>query len=168
MLSLREFTDKDAQAVACWAEDERTMRFWSADQFDHYPLCADDILSFYNKILSHGDRVFRFVAEEDGCAVGHFLLREFDREHHFVRIGFVILAPCARGKGYGKKMMKLAVDFAVSHLDARRITLGVFTNNPAAYGCYRSLGFQKDPAKIDKMHTFFGEEWICTELELRV
>lgn len=46
-----------------------------------------------------------------------------------------------RGKGYGKTLLKLAIDYARDILHAKRITLGVLCDNHSAFECYRSLGF---------------------------
>ena len=40
-------------------------------------------------------------------------------------------------------MLALRHAFEVMH--AARVTLGVFDNNPAAYGCYKAVGFREAP-----------------------
>ncbi len=79
------------------------------------------------------------------------------------RFGFVIVDDSKRGKGYGKQMLRLAIDYAKRELGAQRITLGVFDNNPLAIHCYESVGFVvtgTDTYAID------GEEWTGKEMEL--
>lgn len=71
--------------------------------------------------------------------------------------------PCFRGKGYGKKMLSLGISHAFDCCGAKKVTLGVFSNNPGAYHCYKSLGFRE----IGSTAYSFGEEtWTCLELEL--
>lgn len=46
------------------------------------------------------------------------------------------------------------------------MTLGVFSNNPGAYYCYKSVGFTE--TGITK-EGYIGEEiWTCIELELSI
>ena len=68
-----------------------------------------------------------------------------------------------RGKGYGKQLLRLAIDYAHQELGAQKITLGVFCDNHSAVECYKSVGFRitgEDAYSID------GEEWKEFEMEL--
>lgn len=65
--------------------------------------------------------------------------------------------------GYGRKLLKLAINYARNILHAKRITLGVFCDNLPAFECYKSVGFTNignDSYMID------GEEWQGYEMEL--
>lgn len=62
-----------------------------------------------------------------------------------------------------KQMLQLAIKKAQQEFGARKITLGVFENNPSAFHCYESVGFVVtgiDTYAID------GEEWSGKEMEL--
>ena len=47
---------------------------------------------------------------------------------------------------------------------ARKATLGVFENNPAAYYCYKAAGFRNAPAEGPETYRVLGENWQCLEL----
>lgn len=81
-----------------------------------------------------------------------------------MRFGFVIIDDSKRGKGYGKQMLRLTIEYAQQNLGANRITLGVFYHNLSALECYKSVGFY-----ITRMDTYTidGEEWKGFEMELR-
>ena len=80
-----------------------------------------------------------------------------------MRFGFVIISPELRGKGNGKKMLGLAIQYAKSQLHASRITLGVFSNNPKAHACYESVGFKEyNTSTVD----ILGSNWECVDMEL--
>ena len=82
-----------------------------------------------------------------------------------VRFGFVIVSPEIRGKGYGRKMLELAIDYAKKEFGAKKITLGVFENNPKAQHCYESLGFVPVSQKtVNIMNT----GWVCIDMELNL
>ena len=94
---------------------------------------------------------------------GFFTLRRPEPEKDELRFGFVILDPALRGRGLGKEMLRLAMEYAVRELKASRITLGVFANNPSARACYEAVGF-RPAGKTSLCKTPFGE-WECIEME---
>lgn len=63
-------------------------------------------------------------------------------------------------------MLKLAIDYTFNILGAKRITLGVFDNNPRAYCCYKASGFEE--IENDKGFTIemLGEKWKIIEMEI--
>ena len=80
-----------------------------------------------------------------------------------VRFGFVIVSPEIRGKGYGKKMLELAIEYARTELHATKATLGVFANNPKAQACYESLGFSPISTRVVNI---LNTDWECIDMEL--
>lgn len=83
-----------------------------------------------------------------------------------LRMGFVIVDPNERGKGYGKAMLQLGLKYAFEIYGAKKVSLGVFENNASAYHCYKAVGF--DDVILDDIETYsvFGEEWNCKELKI--
>lgn len=104
----------------------------------------------------------------DGCSViGHLFIRYPNKDDKtLVRFGFIILSPESRGKGSGKKMVELAIEYAKTVLYASKITLGVFTNNERARHCYEATGFQP----TEKVITYMMPDcaWECIEMELNI
>ena len=95
--------------------------------------------------------------------IGHILLRFPSEDKSVIRFGFIIVDDSKRGIGYGKQMLRLAIDYAQRELDAQKITLGVFCDNTSAVECYKSVGFRiigADAYSID------GKEWKGFEMEL--
>lgn len=112
--------------------------------------------------LYEGDDKFPLTMVEGGRIVGHIMLRYPSEDKDVIRFGFVIIDDTLRGKGYGRKLLQLAIDYARGILHAKRITLGVFCDNHSAFKCYRSVGFtiiDNDSYMID------GEEWRGYEME---
>ena len=102
--------------------------------------------------------------DEDGL-VGSLILRFNNTERTIVRLGFIIVDDTKRGKGYGKKMVQLATKYAFEFLGAKKVTLGVFDNNPSAYHCYKAAGFQENGESFKI--PLFGETWTVIELEMK-
>ncbi len=158
-MTLRPYIKTDAPIILSWIEDRTAFRKWSADRFPVYPPMPKDMNAQYA-----ADNIFPFTAiDDDGKVVGHLMLRYPDASKTIVRFGFVIVSNHLRGKGYGKRLLQLAIERAINELRAKKITLGVFDNNPSALHCYESVGFSivgEAPYIID------GEEWKCLEMEI--
>lgn len=110
------------------------------------------------------DSIFPFTAIDDnGKVVGHLILGYPDPSKTVIRLGFIIIDEQFRRKGYGRELLKLAIQKARRNYKAQKITLGVFDNNPSAIRCYESVGFittGTDTYSID------GEEWTGKEMEI--
>ena len=165
MLRLRPYKRCDAEYIACWFEEERAFRKWCADRYDHYPVSAEDINRHYDS-YGDSDAFFQFTAFDEQGPAGHLTMRFTDEAKQTVRFGFVVVDSSRRGMGYGKEMLRLAIQYAFEILKARKITLGVFENNPRAYRCYQSVGFEPAVQGEPQYYHVFGEDWKCLEMEL--
>ncbi len=158
-MTLRPYIKTDAPIILTWIKDRMTFRKWSADKYLFYPPMPEDM-----DVQYVADNIFPFTAVDDeGNVVGHLMLRYPGISKTVVRFGFVIVSDELRGKGYGKRMLQLAIEKAKNEFGAKKITLGVFANNPSAQHCYESVGFKvvgEEPYAID------GEEWKCLEMEI--
>ena len=158
-MTLRPLKIDDAPVILSWIKDLSAFRKWSADRYPAFPPKPEDILAQYES-----DVIFPFTAiDNDGKIVGHIMLRYPDSSKTVIRLGFVIVDDNLRGKGYGKQMLQLAIQKAKNVFGAKKITLGVFDNNPSALHCYESVGFRvvgTDSYLID------GEEWTGKEMEM--
>jgi len=163
-MKLRDFKMEDAPIIASWLRSEEELYKWSADRFNKYPLSGDDIIENYAPQLKTG-RFFSITATDDSEEiVGHFIIR-YPRENDdsSVRFGFVILNPDRRGKGLGKEMIRLGIQYVKGHLSASRIDLGVFENNESARYCYEAAGFKEYGRRKCAMPI---GTWNCIDLEL--
>ena len=158
-MTLRPFAIDDAPVILSWIKDLSAFRKWSADRYPAFPPKPEDIIAQYAS-----DNIFPYTAiDDDGNIVGHIMLRYPDSSKNVIRFGFVIVDNQLRGKGYGKQMLQLAIQKAIKEYGAKKITLGVFDNNPSAFHCYESVSFKvigTDSYLID------GEEWTGKEMEM--
>lgn len=161
-MRLRPFKKCDAEEIVTWIENEHIFRLWCADRFESYPISAQELIQSYNASLD-SDEVFHFVAYDESGISGYFIIRYPDKNDiNTVRLGFVLLDNRKRGQGLGKQMIKLAIDYAVNIMGAKKVTIGVFENNPSALNCYLKSGFMD--TGITDTYPISGEEWICREL----
>lgn len=162
MFTICDYNESDAQIILGWITDEKSFRQWSADKYESYPPKPEEMNRFYKEIKSNGAQPFVFY--DDNKAIGHFILRPLPDENvKTVRIGFIIVDSTIRGKGYGRRMLELALEYAFNTLDAQRVTLGVFENNPKARKCYESVGFRQWD---ESSFIVNGENWKCLEMEI--
>ncbi len=166
MIRLRQYKPCDAKAIVSWIKDEEALRKWGSDRFGDFPITADDINEKYSD--NNGDCIeednFYPVTAFDECGiVGSMIMRFTDNEKNVLRFGFVIVDDTKRGKGYGKEMLRLSIKYAFEIFGARKITIGVFDNNPSALHCYKSVGFKEVG---EEFYNIMGEKWRCVELEM--
>ena len=158
-MTLRPFTPNDAETILSWCKDKHSFRLWSADRYKDFPARPEEMMMQYD-----GQNMYPLTAIVDDGMIGHILLRYPSEDKSIIRFGFVIVDDSKRGKGYGKQLLSLAIDYAMRELGAKSITLGVFCDNNSAVKCYKSVGFRiigMDSYVID------GEEWKGYEMELK-
>ena len=156
-MTLRPFNINDAETILSWCKDKHAFRRWSADRYKEFPAQPEEMKKQYE-----GDNMYPLTAVVGDAIIGHILLRYPSEDKSVIRFGFVIVDDSKRGMGYGKRMLRLAIDYAQQQLGTRRITLGVFCDNLSAVECYKSVGFRimgMDSYLID------GEEWKGYEME---
>jgi len=161
---LRKYIKSDADEIIKWIKDERALRLWSADRYGDYPIKAEDINNNYDECVSAGN-FYPMTLMDGDKIIGHLILRNPDSNKDTIRLGFIIVNPDLRGKGYGKTLINEAIKYAKNALNAKEINLGVFENNESAYHCYKSVGFKE--VRTDKnVYTFQNESWNCIEMLL--
>ena len=168
-MKLRPYKAGDARTITSWIKDETALRKWSSDRYGAYPITAQDINYKYlecNGDCTEPDNFYPMTAVDGDDVVGHLILRYTNPEKTVIRLGFIIVDDSKRGKGYGKKMIQMAIKYAFDMLKARKITLGVFDNNPSAYYCYKAAGFKEIIMEQPCIYEILGEKWNCIEMEV--
>ena len=158
-MELRAYTKNDAETVISWCENEDIFYKWTAGILGDYPITPER--------LTFGENVKPYIAVDGGEPVGFFILRRPGEADDVLRVGFVINNPELRGKGFGKKMLLLAIKEALSVPGIKEVTLGVFTNNLPAYHCYKAAGFKEIEGAPPETYKLKGEEWTVLEMYLK-
>ena len=163
---LRAYTREDSPVIAGWVRTEEELYRWSADRYGFFPLLPYSIDENYIPQLQTGRFIALTGVDEEGTPVGHLIIRyPKENDDSSVRFGFIIVDPEIRGKGYGRELLRLAIDYVRNNLTATRIDLGVFVNNPKAKRCYESVGFTEYGAHV--IDTPFGP-WDCIDMEMYI
>ena len=157
MLELVPFTEADIDRLPGWISTPEEHFLWTASGFE-YPLAREAFRDFLRAGTERGDRLF-FKAVIEGEAIGHIELGAIDLRNRSLRIGRVLLAPAARGRGLGEEMMRAALAIAFDRFQAHRVELGVFDINPRAIACYERVGFRRDGVRREAFLAPSGEYW---------
>ncbi len=156
MIRIRPYKVADANAILSWCQEEKAFYQWTAGVLGKYPITQNEF-GFVEAFMP-------FTAFDESEIIGFFILRNPKESPDELRFGFVIVNPDKRGKGYGKAMLQLGLKFAFEIYGAKRASLGVFENNPAAYYCYKAVGFHDVVSDTPETYQILGEEWMCKEL----
>ena len=161
MLRIRPYKSADADTILSWCKDEKAFYQWTAGVLGNYPITQNEF-KFVESLMP-------FTAFDETGMIGFFTLRNPDEAANELRFGFVTIQPDKRGKGYGKAMLRLGLEFVFERYGAKKATLGVFENNPSAYYCYKAVGFHDIVRDIAETETYnvLGEEWKCKEMEIK-
>ena len=99
-----------------------------------------------------------YVATENNGQIIGFFCYSVNPTDNIGFLKFVIIDKSKRGKGYGKEMLNLALQYAFQITGASAVQLNVFNENVLAKQCYESIGFVE--RKIDKdVFPCKGELW---------
>lgn len=130
---------KDYAYIAEWIDDERAHAFWCANRFP-YPITQQSFHDLLEKNAMDWTDSAYVATENDGQLIGFFCY-SVNTEDNIGFLKFVIVDKTKRGKGYGKEMLHLALQYAFQSTGAETVQLHVFHENAAAKHCYEKVGF---------------------------
>lgn len=101
------------------------------------------VSAYRHTIESIEENGLYIVLEVDDMLAGHLLLEPLplSSSRHVVALTIVV-HPGNTGKGYGRKLMEYAVEWAREAHHVEKIELRVRSTNPRAIALYESLGFE--------------------------
>jgi putative acetyltransferase len=123
----------------------------------------DDVLNMYEAYLP--ERSVYFVAEVDGKVVGGGGIQPLkDTDQNICELQKVYIDKEYRGKGIGKKIVQMCIDFAKkSNYDA--IYLETFPNMIGAQKLYKKLGFRFIDHALGNTGHKTNEIWMLKKLK---
>ena len=148
--------NKDYEYLSIWIDNERTHAFWCANLFP-YPMTP----KFFHDFLETNSMDWTdsaYVATENNGQVVGFFCYSVNTEDNIGFLKFIIIDKTKRGRGYGKEMLNLALQYAFQITGAKAVQLNVFNENILAKRCYEKVGFIE--RKTDKdIFTYKDELW---------
>ncbi|MFD4871547.1 GNAT family N-acetyltransferase [Streptomyces sp. NPDC058412] len=158
-MEVRAFTLADAAVIRPWISGPAELLMWAGPGFT-WPLDEPQLAAY---AVEPGRRTWTGVGP-DGRLVGHASLR-LGADGVAARLGRVLVAPDARGQGYGAALLTRVLTFAFAELGLERVELGVFAHNGSAVRLYERLGFRvgrvlPDVERVD------GQSWTALQMSL--
>lgn len=151
---LRPFKKEDLDIVYAWRNDPE-LRFLV--MMHPYPVTREQDVAWFEHLLNDiTNKTISFACEtkQDGRLFGYFQLRDINQHHRHAFLGIVIGESAARGKGFGKEVLKLGISYGLKYLGLHKISLEVLIKNENAIRLYKSLGFSDEG--IYKSHFYFN------------
>jgi diamine N-acetyltransferase len=147
-LKIRPLERHDLRFVHELNNDAKIMRYWFEEPYETF----SELSQLYDRHV-HDQRERRFVViDAAGETVGLVELIELDYIHRRGEFQ-IIIAPSAQGRGYATIATRLAIDYAFSVLNLRKLYLIVDLSNTAAIHVYEKCGFVHEAELIEE---FFG------------
>ncbi|MDC7290483.1 GNAT family N-acetyltransferase [Blautia schinkii] len=138
--------NKDYVCLSKWIDDERIHAFWCANRLP-YPMTPKSFHEFLEKNSMDWSESAYVATENNGQVVGFFCY-SVNTEDNIGFLKFIMIDNTKRGKGYGKQMLNLALQYAFQITGAEAVQLNVFSENTLAKQCYEQVGFVE--RNIDK------------------
>lgn len=148
--------EKDYEWIQRWDDHEKVHAFWCADLIP-YPLTKQAFHAFLEKNAEKW-MDSAYVATEDGGKPVGFFCYSVNEQDNAGFLKFVIVDDQKRGMGYGREMLRLALQYAFCITGVERVRLNVFAENRAARHCYEAAGFREE-SRAENVFAYRGEWW---------
>lgn len=156
-MRLRPYKKCDDKYLMTWFNDEKKFQMWSAGDYT-YPLDYQQLQKHREKFEENENAWLFSMLDEDGKVVGHVAIKNVDYRKNTAYIGFIVVDPKQRGKGYGKKLVDLITKYIFEILKINQVTLYVYAKNPIAKKCYESVGFEEGGLEVEQFQ-YKNEKW---------
>jgi len=153
-INLRPVTESDFIRFYKWHTDGE-IRFQTA--MHPFPVTERMETDWFEKVNNDiSNKRVIFVVEEifSKTAIGYFQLTEINFINRNAMLGIVIGEKEWQGKGIGREIMELGLEYGFKFLGLLKISLLVLEQNVNAVKLYESLGFTKEG--LLKEHYFFN------------
>ena len=156
-MRLRPYKKCDDKYIINWFDDEKKFQMWSAGDYN-YPLNQEQLHKHRQRFEENENAWLLSMLDEDGIPVGHVAIKNVNYKRNTAYIGFIVVDPQKRGKGYGKELVNLITRYIFEILKIDEVTLYVYDQNPIAKKCYESVGFKQ--TTIEKAQfEYKNEKW---------
>jgi len=100
--------------------------------------------AFYESRTREDEDLAPFAIEAEGKYIGYCGLRGLQNRDGNLELGILIGDREYWGRGYGREVVRLLLDYGFHYLGARRIALTTHAKNERAIRCYLACGFVEE------------------------
>jgi RimJ/RimL family protein N-acetyltransferase len=149
VVSLREILPEDEENLYRWRMDPLSRSMFRNTEEAPYELHRSMIEQYFQP----GSRDCWFIIEAEQTPVGALALYNFDDQGLTCEYGRFVIAPDVRRRGYGRRALRLLMDYAHS-AGIRRVRCEVLSSNTGALRLYRELGFVQEAEHREGARSF--------------
>lgn len=135
---LRPAREDDARAVHAWRNAAETRRHF----FDPAPVSWTDHAGWFARTLAAADRHLLIAEDADGTPLG--VLRFDETADGAEAEASIYLVPGVSGRGLGRAVMAVGMDWLRAETAVRRVTARVKEGNGASIRMFEAAGFATD------------------------
>ncbi|MEV4439975.1 GNAT family protein [Streptomyces sp. NPDC049577] len=142
LVKLRAMEPSDAEALWRWNHDPEVMRW----MFDDYAQPLAQVRKRLEEMPpnAYGEVLYGVEALGDGKLIGLVRLRDVEPERGRAELDIYIGEKDYWGRGYATDAMRTICRYGFDKMRLHRISLTVVTENHAAVGVYRKVGFTEE------------------------
>lgn len=138
---LRKINNEDTDMIVRWRNDESIRnRFFYRETFTR------EIHENWIKTKIETGKVVQFIVclKDGDIPIGSTYLRDIDKNEDTAEYGVFIGVESARGRGIGKEILGLTLDYAWNVLELSKVRARAISTNEASIQSFLHSGFKKD------------------------
>jgi len=138
VVSLEPIQQRDLESLFVWLNDARAATL----DLPHRPLDCIAFRDWLDRLPRETSQIL-FAIRKGGRPemIGFVLFKNFQSVYRTAELGVRIGAERERGKGYGTRAVRLALEYAWKVLNLHRVSLQVLAHNERAIASYIRAGF---------------------------
>lgn len=102
----------------------------------------EQIRAYLERLPGAKDRADFAILDGEGSFLGEVVLNELEEDDLAMNYRIALAGPSARGRGFGTEAGSAVVNWAFDQVGLHRISLDVYSFNPAAQRSYEKIGFR--------------------------
>jgi RimJ/RimL family protein N-acetyltransferase len=141
-IRLEPFAPSHFPLLRSWFASEREVVLWGGTALFH-PLSDAQCQAMLDESRQTPPQRRCWMAYAGDVVIGHGQLA-MDWRNGIARVSRFVIAPTARGQGWGRALLDRVVTEAFAESAVERVELNVYANNPTALALYLSYGFVQE------------------------
>lgn len=144
-VQLKLLEEENLSLIAKWRNS-------SYVEFYEYPFsnCGQKI--WFEKYLKDNDLLFMIYEVKRYKIIGMVGLSKIDNRNRNVEFGRFFIDENFRGKGYGREVIVMILDYAFKHLNLHSVYLDTLKNNIKVIDFYEEVGFKQEGIKKEHIY----------------
>lgn len=138
-----------------WANNMELINLTGIPKF---PKTIVELENWYNQTVLSPNNKFFAIKTKQGEYIGNVELNALDWVNRSVEIGMLIGEQQFWGKGIGKEIVKLLLNYLFKELNLHRIYLEVIAYNERAVNLYKKCGFREE-GRLREAYYANGKYW---------